>query len=256
MKIGVVLACVLVSAVVLAGRVTGAELITVEGQIFRWGGPKTGEPQTVTYAVLQSSYAIPSGAISLSPDNCGSMLPFADIVAASPSLTPEKALGELIVGFSAWESAAGIKFVQVDDPLLANIVIGAAHAPSGRAFANLAYRRNQNAQPVVKALGKPEHEKRRDVVEVEERGRRVVEIEQAYVCLSPTIPWKIGFDGDLSVYDLKHTFVHEIGHAIGLDHPGRTGAAMSYRYDERAAGLQPGDIKAVQSLYGTKSGVR
>jgi len=252
MKIGVVFACVLVSAVVLTARATGGELITVEGQIFRWGGPKTGEPETVTYAVLQSSYAIPSGAISLSPDNCGSMLPFADIVAASPNLTPEKALGELIVGFAAWESAAEIKFVQVDDPLLANIVIGAAHAPSGRAFANLAYRRNQNAQPVVKALGKSEHDNR-NVGKVEERGRRIVEIEQA--CLSPTVPWKIGFDGDLSVYDLKHTFVHEIGHAIGLDHPGRTGSAMSYRYDERATGLQPGDIKAVQSLYGTKSGV-
>jgi Matrixin len=252
MKIGVALACALVTAGVFTAGASAGELITVNGHIFRWGGPNSGKAQSVTYAVLQARYAIPSGAHSLSPENCGTMDAFSDIVAASPGLTADRAVSELAAGLAAWESAADLRFIPVDDPHLANIVIGAAGASTGRAFANLAYRRTQNAPPLVKALGEPDREML-SVTQLAEGANRFVEIEQAYVCLSPAVPWKIGFDGNLSVYDLKHTFIHEIGHAIGLDHPGRTGAAMSFRYDERVTGLQPVDIKAVQSLYGVTS---
>jgi len=44
--------------------------------------------------------------------------------------------------------------------------------------------------------------------------------------------------------------MHEIGHAIGLDHPDSRGAVMAFRYDERVRDLQPSDIDAVQRLYG------
>jgi hypothetical protein len=52
------------------------------------------------------------------------------------------------------------------------------------------------------------------------------------------------------VYDLRYTLTHEIGHAIGLDHPGTTSQVMSYRYEERFATLQPGDIRGAAALYG------
>jgi len=68
--------------------------------------------------------------------------------------------------------------------------------------------------------------------------------------LNPKEPWKIGFDGNLGVYDLRYTFMHEIGHAIGLDHPGSSGAIMGFRYDEQVRELQPSDIAAAQLLYG------
>ena len=61
---------------------------------------------------------------------------------------------------------------------------------------------------------------------------------------------KVGFDGNLNVYDLRYTLMHEIGHAIGLDHPGSSGSIMGYRYDERVRQLQASDISAAQRLYG------
>ena len=44
------------------------------------------------------------------------------------------------------------------------------------------------------------------------------------------------------------------GHAIGLDHPSAAGELMSYRYDERQKGLQPGDTEGVVLLYGPRPG--
>ena len=73
-------------------------------------------------------------------------------------------------------------------------------------------------------------------------GNGVSGISQSLICLNPATRWKIGFDGDLDVYDLRYTIAHEIGHAIGLDHPSAEGQLMSYRYVERGRALQPGDV--------------
>ena len=62
------------------------------------------------------------------------------------------------------------------------------------------------------------------------------------------------FDGDIDVYDMRYTLVHEIGHAIGLDHPGPSGQVMSFRYTENFSGLQPGDFHGVRLLYGAGLG--
>ena len=85
-----------------------------------------------------------------------------------------------------------------------------------------------------------------------EPGRKV--IARSLICLNPAQPWKVGFDGDLDVYDLRYTIAHEAGHAIGLDHPSPAGQLMSYKYDERHQGLQPGDIRGAALLYGARSG--
>ena len=61
---------------------------------------------------------------------------------------------------------------------------------------------------------------------------------------------QVGFDGNLKVYDLRHAFMHEIGHAIRLDHPGRSGSIMGFRYDESVREPQSSDITAAQRLYG------
>jgi hypothetical protein len=54
------------------------------------------------------------------------------------------------------------------------------------------------------------------------------------------------------VYDLRYTFMHEIGHAIGLDHPDSPEALMDYHYTEMFSALQPGDIAGADLLYGPR----
>lgn len=86
-------------------------------------------------------------------------------------------------------------------------------------------------------------------------GKQFAPIEKAFVCLNPKMRWpkmrgKIGFDGSLDVYDLRHTFMHEIVHAIGFDHPGRTGSVMGLRYDESIHEPQSSGIASAQRLSG------
>ena len=68
----------------------------------------------------------------------------------------------------------------------------------------------------------------------------------------PSSRWKVGFDGNVDIYSLRYTFTHEIGHAIGLDHPGKSGSVMAFSYEERVQQLTPSDISAVQKLYGSR----
>ena len=121
---------------------------------------------------------------------------------------------------------ADIGFRQVSDPDEADILIGAQARPVGRAFTNVSYARASASA--------------------------VRPLEKSLICLNPEQPWKVGFDGDLNVYDLRYTLKHEIGHAIGLDHPATTSQVMSYRYEERFATLQPGDVRGAVALYGSR----
>ncbi len=77
-------------------------------------------------------------------------------------------------------------------------------------------------------------------------------ISRSLICLNPDRTWKVGFDGDLQRYDIRYTLTHEIGHAIGLDHPAGGGEIMGYRYEEAFRKLQPGDIAGAVQLYGER----
>jgi predicted Zn-dependent protease len=225
------------------------ELLRVQGHLMRWASEAPVGRTIITYSTLTGPYLVQTDKSILSPTNCAKMHAFADIAGKSPTLLGEKAKSELQSAFQAWERVAAIAFVEVDDPRRANIVIGAADDPGGRAFANLSYRSEKGSRPVTMALGKPEPLPSAKT-DAENDDGSMVPIDQAYVCLNPKSRWKIGFDGDLDVYDLRHTFMHEVGHAIGLDHPGGTGAIMAFRYDERVRDLQPSDIDGAQRLYG------
>ena len=124
------------------------------------------------------------------------------------------------------------RFRETSDTASAGILIGAQAQPLGRAFTNVALKQGTGRKPCKKVIGR------------------------SLICLNPKQPWKVGFDGRLGVYDLRYTIAHEIGHAIGLDHPSAAGQLMSYRYDEKQTGLQPGDIKGAVLLYGPRASTR
>jgi predicted Zn-dependent protease len=127
--------------------------------------------------------------------------------------------------FASWSAVANIVF-QPSDSAIADILIGAEADPFGRAFTNVAH------------------------AALSEGG--TASIARSVICLNPAQKWKVGFDGDLDVYDLRYALEHEIGHAIGLDHPGVTGVLMDFRYREKFSGPQAGDIAGALALYGEK----
>jgi hypothetical protein len=134
---------------------------------------------------------------------------------------------EVAAAFAMWETAANVIFKEAPEAGPADILIGAQTEPDGWAFADVFY--DAGSADAVKPITK------------------------SLVCLNPKRPWKVGFDGDLKTYDLRYTLAHEIGHAIGLDHPAGANQIMGYRYEERFRALQPGDIRGAVALYGAPS---
>jgi hypothetical protein len=201
----------------LAGeRDTAYRLLQLDGYKVKWGEQTLGAGASISYAFARKATRFQNAR------NCSHMAPITAL--STPSLPMEVLERETAAAFRTWERTANLSFHRVDDARNADIVIGTQGRPVGRAFANVAY-----------APG-PQGNVRR--------------IEQALVCLNPEREWKVGFDGDTNVYDIRYTLVHEIGHAIGLDHPGPDGQVMGFRYTEVFTDLQPGDVRGIRQLYG------
>ena len=201
-------------------------LLELGGQKARWAGPDAGRPVTIRYAFLTEPAQFPGA------HHCDAMLP--PEAALRPSgIDPSDFRREVRAAFSTWEAAANIRFVETPSVADAGILIGADAKARGRAFTNVAL--------ADRAAGAP--------------ATGVGAIRQSLICLNPQRPWKMGFDGNLDVYDLRFTMTHEIGHAIGLDHPSPEGQLMSFRYVEHARGLQPGDVAGAVALYGASGAI-
>lgn len=200
----------------------GFRLLELDHRPVRWQPASPGTPISIGYAFVTRSMVFP-GAV-----NCGRMN--SPRAAIGPSKIDEEAFRrEVGAAFRMWESVADISFHEVSDPETAHILIGAQGDPMGRAFTNVFWR----AAP----------------------DQKIGTIDRALICINPTVHWKIGFDGDLSVYDVRYTIGHEIGHAIGLDHPGPEGQLMSFRYEESHAYLRAGDMAGAAFLYGARGPV-
>jgi hypothetical protein len=195
-------------------------LLELDGQKVSWAVPVKGLPPVVTYALVVDAQTFANAR------NCGRMLP--PERALEPShIARTDFVREVRAAFDMWERVAQIDFQETADRSKADILIGAQAEPRGRAFTNVARRDGDND-----ANG---------------------EIQQSLICLNPDVRWKIGFDGNLDVYDLRYTIAHEVGHAIGLDHPGRDGQLMSYRYAETSRELRDGDVKGAVEIYGSRA---
>jgi len=62
--------------------------------------------------------------------------------------------------------------------------------------------------------------------------------------------WEPGLDGKVETLSVRQVTTHEIGHTIGLDHPGGSGQLMGYRYSEEVPGLRAGDVEGASKLHG------
>jgi len=192
-------------------------LLVMEHAPVRWASSATGGPLVLTYAFADTEIVQPGDV------NCGRIRPFTQLLRSS-GLSASELQRATTAALARWSAVAAISFVQVAAAADASIVLGEQAEPEGRAFTRI------------------------DLGAESEGGYRA--IAGAAICLNPMKPWKMGYGGDQRAYDLVHTLAHEIGHAIGLDHPSARGHLMSFRYEEGREGLSRGDALGAIRLYG------
>ena len=239
------------AAIFLAATTSGLcaaadqRFLVLDGSWVKWGAPNWGAGASVTFAFAASPVKSPSAR------NCAALLPF-DELAKRTGLPGQRLHDEAEAAFAAWAKVSGVTFVETNAADRADIVIGVEGNPMGRAFTNV----ELESSPIAEAASATE---RGLTAILEPRSLQgqphgIRSIRKALICLNPMQKWKIGFDGNLDVYDVRYTLMHEIGHAIGLGHPGSSGALMGFRYDEKLNGPAKGDSEAVQRLYGAPTG--
>lgn len=195
-------------------------LLELDGYKVKWGAPQLGSGARISYAFARKNLRFEDAR------NCSQLAPVEALF--GERLSMETIARETASAFQVWERAAGVSFHEVSNAENADIILGAQGQPRRRAFANVSYA--SESQDGVRS------------------------IDKALVCLNPEQKWKVGFDGDEEIYDIRYTLIHEIGHAIGLDHPGPSGQVMGFRYTEAFNGLQSGDLRGIQQLYGPALG--
>jgi hypothetical protein len=216
---GLVLASLIGIGGVQAQTYLGFRLLDFGGLYVRWGGTGS-DPVIVTYAFADREFVFDDAR------NCGRLVPVSEMLTHS-GVSKTMFLEEVRSAFDMWERVANIRFEAAADGAQPGILIGAQADPVGYAYADVKYMKD---------------------------GRGTTrQIDRSLICLNPIKRWKIGFDGNLAVYDLRYTIAHEIGHAIGLDHPEPHGQLMSMDYLESFRSLQAGDVSGAIRIYGPRS---
>ena len=220
-----------------ARRVPDYRLLQLDGHQVKWGASQLGTGAKVRYALLPA--AMDFGATR----NCRGLRPLDDLLQSS-GIEHGQAAKEIAAAFAMWERAANISFQAVEHPAVADILIGAQAEPRGRAFTEVIYDRRGVTRAVAAGVLSPP--------DARATPGSIRRIDKALICLNPEKSWKVGFGGDVEVYDLRYTVAHEIGHAIGLDHPSPSGQVMGFAYEEQFRVLQPGDLAGAIAIYGRR----
>jgi len=215
--VAAVVALLLAASPALAAGSGDYRQLTLGGFPVRWQPDGQSNRVVLRYRIADSEIAQPTAI------NCKRMRP-PHLLLANSGLKLATFRAALAAAFQTWRDVADITFVEAQEGLPADIVVGEQSDPTGFAFTNveLGERTNGRVRPIIGAS----------------------------VCLNPEKAWKIGYDGNLAVYDLVHTLTHEIGHVIGLDHPSGRGHLMSFKYSEDRLGLSEGDRLGAMAIYG------
>ena len=212
----------LAAAIVPGAASAGSfRLLRVDGVNLKWEMPVLGEGAEVSYAFAQTT-ARYSGAT-----NCDVLEPMSRLSAAWHR-DPARLATVVDEALGMWSRAADLRFRAAAAGERPDIVIGVQGEPDGIAFTN-----------VWHGAGR----------------KGMAPLTQATICFNPEVAWATE-DGPTppDVYDLATVLAHEIGHAIGLDHPGPRGALMAYSNQGPMEALLPGDVEGAVLLYGPNPG--
>lgn len=222
--------------------------LKLDNHLVKWGKAEPGTPTRITYAFVQGPV------VQEKARNCRAMDSL-DRLARISGLAVEDIRAQAVAAFALWQEVSNLDFEETAHVNEADILLGVQSVPRGYAFTNVRYHSAladlaHEESGEDRGLNRPGPEEAGPVALT--GAARFAEITQSAICLNPAHKWKIGFDGDLTTYDLRYTFAHEIGHAIGLDHYLKQRSIMHFKYTEEFDGLQPSDIEGVQWLYGSR----
>ena len=203
----------------------GFRLLQIDGRDVKWGEPVLGKGANITYAVVSGQSAI-TGKV-----NCLRVGGIEPLISRS-HLTRQVFERELEGALAMWQSVANVRFHAARRASTADIVIATEGTPEGIAYADVAF-------------------------DVPKQGS-ISRLRKGIVCLNPRVQWtggrsEPGAAGSVGQeYRLLYTLAHELGHVLGLDHPGPQGELMSFEYASKFEGLKQGDIAGIGVLYGRR----
>jgi hypothetical protein len=211
------------TAAVLAAPAGAADyrLLKLDGLEVKWGAPELRTGAEVSYGFATRERAFPDAI------NCRALAPMAELAAAWDG-DPARLAEIAAAAFGMWSREADLRFRPAASGEAPDILIGAQGEPHRIAFANVWHG-------------------------AETAG--IAPLTRAAICFNPLLAWSDGEGREPEgALDLGTVLAHEIGHAIGLDHPGAAGALMGFSNQGDIDQLMPGDIAGAVALYGPAEG--
>ena len=193
-------------------------LLKLDDAYVKWGAAAFRTGAEVTWGFATAAQSFPDAI------NCGELASITALEAAWDA-DPARLTRVAEAAFAMWSREADLQFRPAEAGETPDILIGSQGRPERIAFANV-----WHAAPAP--------------------GGTIAELTRATICFNPGLAWSTAAIPAPGSLDLGTVLAHEIGHAIGLDHPGARGALMGYSNQGNIDNLMRGDIAGARALYG------